>query len=59
MVVEFWWWLGFGFKPKLAWGGMGRCSRAYIGVWEELKFELEIKSDFLLKQNMEIRVCFG
>jgi hypothetical protein len=20
---------------KLAWGGRGRCTRAYIGVWEE------------------------
>jgi hypothetical protein len=25
----------FGFKAKLVWRAWGRCTRAYIGVWEE------------------------
>jgi hypothetical protein len=29
------WRLGFMFGVKLAWGGMGRYTRAYIGVWYE------------------------
>jgi hypothetical protein len=51
-VVEVKWWIEFGFEAKLAWGYVGRCIQAYIGVWEEseaLGFELEIKSEFNLK----------
>jgi hypothetical protein len=35
MVVELGWWLEFDFEVKLAWGCMGRCTRTYIGQWEE------------------------
>jgi hypothetical protein len=35
MVVELGWWLEFDFEVKLARGCMGRCTRTYIGQWEE------------------------
>jgi hypothetical protein len=35
MVVQLGWRLGFGFDAKLAWEMRGRCTQAYIGVWEE------------------------
>jgi hypothetical protein len=34
-VMELGWQLGFDFEAKLAWRAWGRCTRAYIGVWEE------------------------
>jgi hypothetical protein len=35
MVVELGWWLGFGFEVNLPWGDVGRCTQAYIEVWEK------------------------
>jgi hypothetical protein len=66
MVVVLGWQLGFNFKVKLAWGCMGRYTRAYIGVWEECgrtKVRIRVKIRVYLKneilQNQEIRVGFG
>jgi hypothetical protein len=37
-VVELGWRLGLDFEVKLAWRCMGRCTQAYIGVWEESRW---------------------
>jgi hypothetical protein len=64
-VVELGWRLGFGFEEKLAWGCVGRCTQAYIGVWEEsgrIKIQIRDKIYVYVKneipQNSEIRVRF-
>ncbi len=44
MVVELGWRLEFGLEVKLAWGCMGRCTQAYIGVWEEFgSFRIRVR----------------
>jgi hypothetical protein len=53
------------FEAKLVWRAWGRCTWAYIGVWEEsgrIKIQIRDKIRVLLKnkilQKSEIRVGF-
>jgi hypothetical protein len=34
-MVELGWWLELSFEGELAWICMGRCTQAYIEVWEK------------------------